>query len=289
MNWDDIRVFKAVVDHGSYSQAGRALSLSQPTVGRRIQQLQERLGVALVTRGAHGIELTSEGRALQHLADQMAGRAHAFQIAAQALGKRHQTIRVACSPLIAMALSHHMPGILKGLANVDIALLSSTDYVSLEKGEADIAIRNRLPESGHLLARAAGTSRFGIYCSPGFAAEHAAALAEDRLAECPWVGFARVMGHLPSSRWLAETYGIVSPGLQFDNSLLIVDAVRSGRGLAVLPSYVGALEGLHAVAAPLPDLVFESWIVSHADSVRNPAIAAVKERLVRALKNLPDR
>lgn len=35
--------------------------------------------------------------------------------------------------------------------------------------------------------------------------------------------------------------------------------------------------------------MFESRTISHADPVRNPGIAAVKERLVRALKNLPDR
>jgi DNA-binding transcriptional LysR family regulator len=289
MDWDDIRIFKAVIDHGSYSRAGKAVSLSQPSVGRRMRRLQERLGVALFERGETGLELTRDGRALQHLADEMADRAHAFHIAVQALGALRQSVRVACSPMLAMALSHRMPSITEGLADVDIALLSSTEFVSLEKGEADIAIRNKLPKSGHLIARSTGTSRFGIYCAHGFAEDHAAAIADDRLADCAWVGFAEVLRHLPSSRWLAETYGVVSPGLQFDNSLLIVNAVRNGRGLAVLPTYVGSLEGLFTVRAPLPDLVFESWIVSHADSVRNPAIVAVKERLVRVLKNLPGR
>ena len=35
MDWDDVRVFLAVARHGSLRAAGRALGLSQPTIGRR--------------------------------------------------------------------------------------------------------------------------------------------------------------------------------------------------------------------------------------------------------------
>ncbi|HEU0217857.1 MAG TPA: LysR family transcriptional regulator, partial [Stellaceae bacterium] len=36
LDWDDVRVFLAVARHGSLRAAGRALGLSQPTIGRRL-------------------------------------------------------------------------------------------------------------------------------------------------------------------------------------------------------------------------------------------------------------
>ena len=286
VNWDDIRIFKAVIDHGSFSAAGEALALSQPTVGRHIRELQERLGVVLFERGPTGLELTAKGRALQTHAEAMADTGHAFAVAAQALAARRTTVRVACPPLIAAALGVHMGRITDGLDRIDVVLHTSTDFANLEKGEADIAIRNKLPPSGNLRAQSLGTTHFGVYCTPSFAEEHRVEIAADRLHLCPWIGFAEQMEHLPSARWLARTYSTVRPAVLFDSSLLILNAVRHGQGLAVLPSYIAAIEGLQAVRAPLPDLVFQSWLVSHADSLRNPSVAAVKARLGQVLRRI---
>ena len=50
-SWDDLRIFLAVVAHGSLNSAGRALGQSQPTVARRMRVLEDLLGVALFERG----------------------------------------------------------------------------------------------------------------------------------------------------------------------------------------------------------------------------------------------
>ena len=44
MNWDDVRVFLAVARHGSLRAAGRALGLSQPTIGRRLASFEATFG-----------------------------------------------------------------------------------------------------------------------------------------------------------------------------------------------------------------------------------------------------
>ena len=43
-SWDDLRIFLAVVAHGSMNGAARALGQSQPTIARRIKALEETLG-----------------------------------------------------------------------------------------------------------------------------------------------------------------------------------------------------------------------------------------------------
>ena len=50
MKTEDLRAFDAVVRHGSISEAARALGLTQPATTRRIQSLEEDLGVLLLDR-----------------------------------------------------------------------------------------------------------------------------------------------------------------------------------------------------------------------------------------------
>ncbi|HCR65526.1 MAG TPA: LysR family transcriptional regulator, partial [Oceanicaulis sp.] len=60
-DWDDLRIFHALVSSGSMSSAARKLGIGQPTVSRRLEQLETRIGARLVTRGADGVELTDIG------------------------------------------------------------------------------------------------------------------------------------------------------------------------------------------------------------------------------------
>ncbi len=47
MEWDDLKVFLAAVRTGSYTAAGRLLGINRTTVGRRIDALENALGVSL--------------------------------------------------------------------------------------------------------------------------------------------------------------------------------------------------------------------------------------------------
>jgi DNA-binding transcriptional LysR family regulator len=60
----DLRVLMAVAQAGSMGKAARILATSQPAVSRSIGDLEHALGVRLLDRSAHGIELTPFGRAI---------------------------------------------------------------------------------------------------------------------------------------------------------------------------------------------------------------------------------
>ncbi|MBQ1559292.1 LysR family transcriptional regulator, partial [Caulobacter sp.] len=61
VDWERHRAFLAVIDTGSLSAAARALGAAQPTVRRRIEDLEAQLGVALFTRSPSGLTPTSVG------------------------------------------------------------------------------------------------------------------------------------------------------------------------------------------------------------------------------------
>src|SRR5271155_4328796 len=65
MDWDDVRVFLAVARHGSLRAAGRALGLSQPTIGRRLASFEATFGgPTLFDRLPEGLRLHAAGDAV---------------------------------------------------------------------------------------------------------------------------------------------------------------------------------------------------------------------------------
>ena len=64
MKLSQLRNFTAVVEAGAVRQAAKTLNLSQSSVTKSIQQLEEDLGVELLHRGAHGVAATEAGKAL---------------------------------------------------------------------------------------------------------------------------------------------------------------------------------------------------------------------------------
>ncbi len=63
-----ITTFLAVAEVGSLSAAARSLGTSQPTVSRRLRDLEQLLGARLATRSTHRFDLTAEGEELQRRA-----------------------------------------------------------------------------------------------------------------------------------------------------------------------------------------------------------------------------
>ena len=57
-DWSLWRSFGAVVEAGSLSAAARKLALSQPTLGRHIESLEQALGIALFERTLSGLKPT---------------------------------------------------------------------------------------------------------------------------------------------------------------------------------------------------------------------------------------
>src|SRR5216684_2896292 len=65
LDWDDVRVFLAVARHGSLRAAGRALGLSQPTIGRRLAAFEATFGgPTLFYRLPEGLRLNAAGEQL---------------------------------------------------------------------------------------------------------------------------------------------------------------------------------------------------------------------------------
>src|SRR5262245_28461734 len=71
MEWDDFRHLLAVARSGSLVGAARALKTSPATVGRRIAELESRLGSRLFDRNQNGYTLADGAEAIRQKAEEV--------------------------------------------------------------------------------------------------------------------------------------------------------------------------------------------------------------------------
>ncbi len=71
LNLDALKIFLAVAEHGSFSEAGRHLHLSQPAVSQIMQGLERQLGAQLFIRQGRAVQITDGGQMLVPMAREL--------------------------------------------------------------------------------------------------------------------------------------------------------------------------------------------------------------------------
>jgi DNA-binding transcriptional LysR family regulator len=100
-----LRVLKAVAEHGSFSAAADALSYTQPAISQQIAALEKSAGATLVDRTSRGIHLTDAGRALVDHAGVVIARLAAAEAELEAIaGVRGGRVRLASFPTAGASL-----------------------------------------------------------------------------------------------------------------------------------------------------------------------------------------
>ncbi len=104
-NWDLTRAFLAVLEAGSFSGAAHSLGLTQPTVGRQVEEFETRLGVPLFTRSRHGVKPTQAALDLLPHAETMAAAMAALRRSASGEAAQERgTVRLTASEFMGAAM-----------------------------------------------------------------------------------------------------------------------------------------------------------------------------------------
>ena len=284
-DWDLYQSLHAVVRAGSLSAAARTLGLSQPTVGRHVEQLEQALGQPLFTRSPQGLRPTEFALAL---APSLEAMASAAQIAlreasggAEAIGG---VIRLAASEVIGAEV---LPALLAEFheqhPGVVIELALSNRAEDLLHREADIAVRMMRPTQTGLLARRLGVIQGGVYAHRGYLQKH----GQPRTLDAPGhaaIGYDRDDAPV---RAITNAYPAVSRELfafRSDSDLAQLAAIRAGFG-------IGAVQ--HGIARRDPNLVhvldavfnfeLEVFVVMHEDLKANRRMRLMFDHLVAGL------
>lgn len=271
IRWDDLQIVLAIAESGSLSGAGRQLGLSHATVFRRLNDMEERLGVSLFLRTARGYTPTPAG-------EDVASTARRVQ--ADVLGTERRmagrdmklsgTLRITTtdtlfygllSPLFADFRERH--------PDIQLEVVISNQIHSLSKREADIAIRPTRKPPDTLLGRRVADITQAIYGQRAqWQQQHLPMPLADLDAES-WIGPDVHMGDTRLEQWMATPGRADRCHYRVDSMLGMQLAVRAGAGVAALPCYLGdADDALLKLTDTQPDLTIPLWILTHPDSRR---------------------
>lgn len=286
LNWDDMRVFLAVARDGSLSAAARHLKVTQPTVGRRLGQLENDLGTRLFDRLPDGFVPTAAGEELLPIAEDMEKAADTLERRQATLADAVSgTVRLSVFEVPAQFITRHLPEIRAHLPEIEIELSVNHVNANLSRREADLVLRACLPDTPGLIARKLGRLSYAVYGARDYVARTPAAHGNKRYSECDWVAFDDDHVYFGGQNWLRERLDGRAPSIRVNNGHVIHDAVRTGAGLGVLPCFAGDADpDLVRLTAPIQGVDSDLHLIVHHDLKRVPSVRAVMDELARLFK-----
>lgn len=234
VSWDDVRLFLAVAEARSMTTAASKLGLGQPTVSRRLQELERQLGYALFQRSVRGAELTAEGQRLVEPARRMAEwAAEVSRSAGQRKGPPQGLVRITAPPYTcADFLGPFARRVREELPDVRLEIISAIGNLDLVRREADIALRREQPGQRDLVVVSKLVVPAGIYATPAYRKTLPKKLT---LADIGFISWAAPLEHLSPTPELARFLPGFRPIFASNDILVQLAAAESSVGAMILP------------------------------------------------------
>jgi len=283
-DWDDLRYFLAVARHRSTIAAGRALKVNQSTVHRRLAELERRVGRALVKRHPTGYRLTELGQELVAYAERVELAVQGFEQHLEA--ERREAVgvvRVTCPEPIMFRITQSslLDRFRARHPGVRVEFVMSDKYLDLMKGDADIALRSGDTEDAELVGRKIADSFWAVYASRRYIERHGKPARVQDLEKHALVGFDDAMANHRAAKWLRQVAPNAKIVARNDSVLGLVYAVKSGVGIAPLPTALGdAEDDLVRVLGPVPELARIWRLLTRPDLRKTPRVAAFFDFIV---------
>lgn len=286
IDWSLYRSFLAVMREGSLSAAARTLGMTQPSIGRHMDALEQALGVGLFIRAQGGLTPTPVATELLDAVETMAAAVQ--QAARVASGSREEergTVRITASQLIGGEV---LPALLTQYrqqhSQVTLELVLTNKSEDLLKREADIAVRMVRPTQQALLAKRLGRVDIGMYAHQRYARNHGLPKSLLDLRHHTLIGADRD----PTIAALAQQIGLPVSRDDFafrtDSDLAQLAALRAGMGIG--GCQMGIARRDPALVPVLPDVMvfsLDMWLVTHSGLKSNKRVMGLFRFLSEAL------
>lgn len=296
LRWDDLQLFLAVAEEGSLSAAARRLRLGQPTLRRRMHELELKVGEALFTRLSQGSTLTLAGQHLFPATQRMAEWAAEALTNVNSLGDNlvKGQVRIAAPAGIATEMLLPLVAQLRrDYVDLQVQILGGVELMNLARGGADLALRLHRPLDPDLEILDEVESSMGVYVAPGYRARLP---NQPRLDKIDWIAWAPAYEHLKLNQDLQARIPGFKPVFTSDDFLILIAACRAGIG--ALPLAKGLMHRalpsdlVQVAAMPELDIRARLFLVAHKRHRQlrklQPVIAAIREEfeVVRNLSSL---
>lgn len=238
---EELAIFVAVVESGSFSRAAEQLGQANSAVSRAVKKLEMKLGVSLLNRTTRQLSLTEEGeryfRNVQQILQAMAAAENEVMESKQT---PRGLLRIdAATPVMLHLLMPLIKPFRERYPEMTLSLVSSETFINLIERKVDVAIRVGNLTDSSLRARPLFNSYRKIIASPDYLATRGTPRSAEDLISHVCLGFTE-----PSSlnRWpVAQADGQlleITPGLSSNSGETLKQLCLTGNGIACLSDFM---------------------------------------------------
>ncbi|NMA97958.1 MAG: LysR family transcriptional regulator [Phyllobacteriaceae bacterium] len=285
-DWTLWRSFAAVIAEGSLSAAARHLGISQPTIGRHVEALEESLGLKLFERSLSGLKPNETALRLYEPVRQAQGALAEAAIRAEgAQAETGGTVRITASAIIS---NYVLPEIVVGVRQrhplIEIESVPSDSAENLLMREADIAIRMFRPTQLELIARHLGNIEMVATAREDYLARRGTPRTIADLAQHDLIGFDRsdaIIQHAQSMGVTLERRHFV---LRSDDHTHLWELTKAGLGVGFgQKNLVQRTPGLVVLPVDLSFPPLPVWLTTHKELFTSHRIRAIYEAVADGL------
>lgn len=288
-DWELLRVLLETARMGGFRRAESKLGLTQPTIGKKIDRLEQMVGTKLVVRTKSGVSLTPEGENLCQIAEEME---RLTERASQGLGtpsaRQSGRIKVAMTDALG---GYWLPRRLKRFhrdypnITLDLQCVEFGSEVDLSNREADITIMYKYPTDMDVVVIQESVMELAPMCTKNFAEEWGCPSSIDDVRNFPVVAqpfHYHKVGNMKVWAEMLERH----PMVVYRTTSSIVSALVSKMGIGISLQPVGVLDREQDIV--LLDLdgyrcYLPFYLVCHRNVKDVPAVRAVIKYLQNSL------
>lgn len=232
----EMTVFKAVAEHGGFTTAAHALGASQPFVSKTLNNLEKRLGVALLRRSTRQMRLTEEGAQFLASCNRILAELDEAEGQISSTGAAPGgDIRITTASSFGMdQIVPLLPEFLATYPGMRVRLAISDTLVDIIGNGFDVAIRMGQLQDSMLLSRKLCHLQRIVVASPAYIAKHGAPQTPQDLAAHNCLLWEAPMDHLNHWPFMVDGKRIsvnIHGNFQFSTGMTSVEMVLAGVGM----------------------------------------------------------
>jgi DNA-binding transcriptional LysR family regulator len=285
-DWQWWQYFLTIAELGSLSKAATTLNVSQPTLSRQLLAMEKQLGQTLFDRSTQGLRLTAFGVELLEECKRMQSSAQRLQRLAdgqaQTLSGR---IRVSANEVIAL---HYLPKILPDFMDqfpqLSVEIDVSNRASSLDKRDADVAIRMFPPTQLDLISRHLFDIPLGFYASQTYLDKHGTPTSPQDLFAHRLLGYDRDKQFEHGAQALGWEIRNEEFKFRSDFMPMHMATAKAGGGIVATHKAICEQQGLVPIDVDINLPSLPIYLVCHRDVQHNKRIRVMMDFLANRLE-----
>ncbi len=278
---DDLLVLLAVGRSGRYNTAAEELGLNHTTISRRIASLEQSIGGRVLARVGGGWELTELGREALAAAEAVESAVRSLTLDPGGARTLEGVVRISATDgFSAYIAAPAAAQVQRKHPKVAVEIVATTRRATQQRSGLDIEVVVGEPKVHRAKAIRLADYRLGLYGSRGYLAENGTPDSIADLARFPLVYFIDSMLQVDDLDIATSFAPDMRESVTSTNVFVHVEATRAHAGIGLLPCFIA--DRHDDLIRVLPDAVaiqLTYWLVTRAETLRRPEVAAVVDAI----------